>query len=167
MGKNKTCLIEKAKYLLSITTTVEIIIGTLFSDIIAKPCYILIYHVFFTYIRNLFFALSFFSFLLNPVLPTSQDSISLTDHLWAIYNPKVASANPCPWFFYHPMFIVLCSMHRNISVWICNEGWGTFSTIRSLEGAISRWKYDNIFYSLSGHHGKLLCSLNTVTAKLV
>lgn len=109
----------------------------------------------------------FFSFLLNPVLPTSQDSISLTDHLWAIYNPKVASANPCPWFFYHPMFIVLCSMHRNISVWICNEGWGTFSTIRSLEGAISRWKYDNIFYSLSGHHGKLLCSLNTVIAKLV
>lgn len=62
MGKNKTCLIEKAKYLLSITTTVEIIIGTLFSDIIAKPCYILIYRVFFPYIRNLFFALSFFFF---------------------------------------------------------------------------------------------------------
>lgn len=99
MGKKKTCLIEKDKYLLSTARVknyyVHKFMYTIFSDIIAKLCYILIYYLFFTYIRNLVFALFWFVclvwvvlvwfdlvglvclvLLLNPVLPRSWDCIS-------------------------------------------------------------------------------------------
>lgn len=86
-------------------------------------------------------------YIFNPVLPTSYICISLTEHSELFIVPRLPEPIHALVFwllllffclFYHPMFIALCNMHRNIHVWICNEDWGTFSTIRSLEGAISR-----------------------------
>lgn len=44
---------KKAKVVLSIIITVKIIMHT-FMHTLAKPCYILVCYVFFTFIRNLF-----------------------------------------------------------------------------------------------------------------
>lgn len=84
----------------------------------------------FFFFSPLFLSLFIYFTLFNPVLPMSYICISLTEHSELFIVPRLPEPISALVFwllllffclFYHPMFIALCNMHRNIYVWICNE----------------------------------------------